>query len=164
MTRNAPPEPVAKAAKAARIDLPGVVAHKAPPAPKTAYAAAPQPPPLQKAMPKAPSSNAWPKVVSKVPPVASPAKMQEREDVLDDRLRFIALRELSVLNVRDDFELRNPTSRDCRPMDLHSQGADYDWLDRYRCSRLQAPASLSCRSDQRPPRSQHTLWDRPGRV
>ena len=130
VTRKAPPEPVSKAAKAARIELPGTVPQKAPPAPKTAYALAPQPPP-QKAMPKAPGSNAWPKVVvSKVPPVASPAQMVERQDLLDDRLRYIALHGNSTLDIRDDFSLRNPTSRDGRPMDLNAQGADYDRLDR----------------------------------
>ena len=131
VTRKALAELVAKAAKAARIELPGVIAQKAPPVPKTAYTAVPQPPPLQKAMPKAPKSNVWPKVVSKVPPIASPLQMQARQDVLDDRLRFVALCGLSVLDVRDDFKLTNPTSRDGRPMDLNSQGADYDWFDRY---------------------------------
>ena len=129
VTRKAPPEPVAKAAKAARIDLPGVVVEGTASAENgkgccaAAFTAA-------QGYAKGPGGNAWPKVVSKIPPVASPAQMQERQDLLDDRLRFIALRELSVLNVLDDFELRNPMSRDGRPMDLHSQGADYDWLDR----------------------------------
>ena len=130
-TRKAPPEPVAKAAKVARIELPGVTVQKAPPAPKTAYALAP--PPQPKSMPKPSSGNIVPKVPSKVPPVASPLQMQERQDllVLDDRLRYIALHGQSTIDIRDDFSIRRPTSRDRGIMDPNSQGSDYDWLDRY---------------------------------
>ena len=129
VTRKAPPEPVAKAAKAARIELPGVTVQKAPPAPKTAYALAP--PPQPKSMPKPASGNVVPKVPSKVPPVASPMQMQERQDLLDDRLRYIALHGQSTIDIRDDFSIRRPTSRDGGIMDPNSQGSDYDWLDRY---------------------------------
>ena len=131
VTRKAPPEPVAKAAKAARIELPGVVVQKAPPAPKTAKASVPQPPPQPKAMPKPTSSNVAPKVASKVPPIASPLQMQERQDLLDDRLRYIALHGQSTIDIRDDFSIRHPMSRDGGVMDPNSQGANFDWLDRY---------------------------------
>ena len=101
VTQKAPPEPVAKAAKVARIELPG-----------TGQQAVPQKAPWQKAIPNLPQSNTWPKAVPKVPPVAS--------RLLDDRLRHIALRGFSELEVRDDVQISNPTSRDGQPMNLNT--------------------------------------------
>ena len=75
-------------------------------------------------------------VTRKAPPLSFQGSqgrttLQARQELLDNRLRFIAYSNMSVLDVRGDFRLDRPTSRDGRLMDFSTQGDHYDWLDKY---------------------------------